>query len=241
MIKKVLMPFLAVSFVITFNSCNNGEEKKDESKIEVVADAVKDLQIAPPAFTPFKLLMVMNTVADFDKWKSSYMSHDSMRLSYGITHYHLGRGTDNPNMILVFAKIEDFQKAKDFASSPKLKDVMKAAGVTGKPEISYSDVIWNDNSKIDQTDRMMVSHKVKDFDAWKKVFDEEGKEKRMENGLIDRGLARGIDDPNMVYIVFAISDMAKAKARVNSPDLKKIMTEAGVTGPPQIIYYQLVD
>jgi hypothetical protein len=33
----------------------------------------------------------------------------------------------------------------------------------------------------------MVTHR-KDFDAWLKVYDEEGTIKRMEEGLIDRGL-----------------------------------------------------
>jgi hypothetical protein len=58
---------------------------------------------------------------------------------------------------------------------------------------------------------------------------------------VDRGLGRSIDDPNMVYIIFAITDMAKAKARVGSPELKKLMKDAGVDGPPQIVYYKLVD
>ncbi len=59
--------------------------------------------------------------------------------------------------------------------------------------------------------------------------------------MIDRGLARGIYDSNMIYIVFAITDIAKAKARIASPKLKKIMMDAGVQGPPKIYYYRLQD
>jgi hypothetical protein len=59
--------------------------------------------------------------------------------------------------------------------------------------------------------------------------------------LTDRGLARGIDDQNMVYIVFAITDKEKATARMNSEELKKIMTDAGVDGAPQIMYYNLAE
>jgi quinol monooxygenase YgiN len=85
----------------------------------------------------------------------------------------------------------------------------------------------------------MIAHRVKDFEAWLKVFDEEGPAKRKENGFLDRGLARGLDNPNMVYIVFAITDKEKAKARINSAELKKIMTDAGVEGPPQFMYFSL--
>ena len=73
-----------------------------------------------------------------------------------------------------------------------------------------------------------------------KVFDSEGKETRAGYGLIDRGIARGNDDPNKVYVLFAVSDIAKAKARSASPELKKLMTDAGADGPPTINFYKLV-
>ncbi|MEP7165426.1 MAG: hypothetical protein ABI741_12075 [Ferruginibacter sp.] len=242
-IKKIFMPILAYSFAIAFFSCNGNEEKKDEAKVDETktADTVKIEQSAPPVFTPFKLVIVKHTVTDFDKWKAGYMAHDSMRNAYGLSHYRLGRGIDDQKMVLVANKIADVQKAKEFAASASLKDAMKKAGVVGKPDVFYVDVVWTDTSKIPQADRMRIIHKVKDFDSWKKIFDAEGKEKRAQFGLIDRALERDIDDPNMVHIVFAISDMAKAKARANSPELKKLMTDAGVTGPPQIFYYKIVE
>ena len=239
-IRNLLAPVLAVSIAIAFFSCNSSEEKKDEKK-EEVKEEKKPEEPVVAAFTPFKIIMVRHTVADFDKWKAGYMAHDSMRQAYGISHYVIGRGLDNPNWVVVVDKVADVQKAKDFSILPGLKDAMKKAGVTGKPEFSYAEVIRNDDTKIDQKERVMVAHHVKDFDTWIKAYDAEGKAKRMENGLLDRGMARGTEDPNMVYIVFAITDMAKAKARVNSPDLKKIMTDAGVDGPPKITYYKLVD
>ncbi len=242
-IKKFLLPVMSTCFAFILFSCNNDGEKKEEVKAEETAkmDTAKVEQPAAVVFTPFKIIMIKHTVADFEKWKAGYLAHDSMRKVYGIAHYRFGRGIDNPNMVVVIDKVDDIRKAKDFTALPDLKTVMQKAGVTGKPEFSFSEVVWNEDKPIDQKDRVMVSHKVKDYDAWKKVYDSEGSAKRMENGLIDRGLARGVDDPNMVYIVFAISDMAKAKARINSEELKKIMTDAGVTGPPQIFFYKIVD
>ena len=57
--------------------------------------------------------------------------------------------------------------------------------------------------------------------------------------MVERGMARGMDDPNMVYIVFAVTDMDKAKARITSEELKTLMTDAGVEGPPSITFYTL--
>ena len=132
-------------------------------------------------------------------------------------------------------------KAKEFSALPNLKEAMKKAGVTGPPEFAYYDVIRNDDSKIDQKERLMVTHRVKDFDAWLKVYDAEGTAKRMEEGLIDRGMARDIDDPNIVTLVFAITVMAKAKEGISSEAKKKLMMDAGVDGPPKMFYYKIVD
>ena len=232
---------MAISFAIAIFSCNDSGEKKDE---ETKIDETKTEETTPvitAAFTPFKVIMVQHPVANFDKWKEGYMSGDSIRKAYDITHFIVGQGIDDPKKAIVINKITDVQKAKDFSKLPYLKDAMKKSGVTGQPVFSYAEVVRNNDTKIDQKERVMIAHKVKDFDAWLKVYDGEGESKRMENGLLDRGLARGADDPNMVYIVFAVTDMAKAKARMNSEELKTLMSGAGVEGPPKIFFYKIID
>lgn len=185
--------------------------------------------------------MIKHKVADYDKWRKGYDSHDSIRRAYGVMNYVMGRGMDDSNMIIVIDKISDLQKAKDFSVLPDLKDAMKMAGVINKPEFYYYDVIRNDNTKIDQKDRLMVTHRVIDFDAWLKDFDAEGTATRMEEGLIDRGMARSANDANMGTLVFAITDIEKAKASINSEAKKKLMKDGGVEGVPEMFYYRLVD
>jgi len=46
-----------------------------------------------------------------------------------------------------------------------------------------------------------------------------------------------VDDPNLVYVVFEVTDITKAKARLANPALKKIMVDAGVVGTPTITFY----
>lgn len=113
--------------------------------------------------------------------------------------------------------------------------------MTGTPSFDYIEVVRNNDSVIEQKERMLVAHKVKDYDAWLKAFDGEGSATRAGYGLLDRGIARGIDDPNMVYVLFAVTDLAKAKARGQSEELKKLMADAGVVGPPKMHLFKLVD
>lgn len=220
------MTFLiACSVPITFLSCNNGDEKKEDNKA-VTAQ-------------PMKILFVKHKVADYAKWKQVYLAHDSARMSMGISQFRLARGIDDSNMVVVMNIIQDVAKAKEFGSSDGLKAAMKNGGVLDTPYVALFQTVRGDSSMVPQMDRMMVIHRVKDFDTWLKVYDKEGTATRAENGMIDKAIARGIEDSNMVYIIFAISDIARAKARAQSPDLKKIMEDAGVEGKPEAIFYRL--
>ena len=238
---KRISVILAAGMILLSFACNNKKEDKTEDKTH--EKMVEETPAIAPvtAFEPFKVVAVQHKVAKFDAWRTAYNAHDSMQHAYGLTPYGLGRGLEDSNMVYAVLKMDDVQKAKEFSKLPNLKEVMKKAGVTGPPVFHYINVIRDDNSKIDYSDRVMVMHKVKDFDAWLKVYDGEGMEARKANGLLDRGLGRDVDDPNMVYIVFAITDMTKAKARMNSPELKKLMTDAGVEGKPTFNFFRIVN
>jgi quinol monooxygenase YgiN len=190
------------------------------------------------AIAPFKIMLIKHTVANYEKWKPAFDAHSSVRKEYGQTDLDLLREIDNPNQLLIVQKISDVQKAKAFTVLPDLKETMEKARVTSAPEFFYYNVVRNEDSKINTKERIMVTHKVKDFDAWVKVYDGEGKATRASEGMVDRVLARGIDDPNIVHIVFAVTDMVKAKAAINSEAKKKLMKSAGVEGVPTIEFYK---
>jgi len=234
--KRLWMSVLVIVFTVVFFSCKNNKAEKVEE-----VSTMEEVDTASTAFMPFKVIVIKHDVADYNKWRLAYDAHDSVRMTYGISHFVIGRGMDNPNTIMVIDKMDDVNKAKDFSMLPSLKDAMKKAGVLNTPKFGFYEVIRNDNSKINLKDRLMVTHRVKDFDAWLKVYDEEGIIKRMEGGLIDRGMARNIDDPNIVTIVFAISDIDKAKALIKSEEQKKVMMDAGVEGVPEMFFYKLVE
>jgi quinol monooxygenase YgiN len=216
----------------------NTPNKEPDTKLAVtkVVEAV-----VPPPFVPFKVMSVTHTVRNFDVWKKSYDEHENMRVANGLTKLAVCRDMDSPNKVYVFVKIADVQKAKDFATNPELKEAMQKGGVNSVPSFLYVDVVRFEESSTANKGRVRIGHKVKDFDAWLKAYDAEGKETRANNGLIDRAISRDLTDPNMVYVTFAISDLAKAKARVKDPSLKKIMTEAGVMSEPVVNFYTSVD
>ncbi len=237
--KKMWKPLAAALLAAAILSCNNGQEapKEDAAKpVDSAKAAVKVDTPAAPAFKPFYVVEIVHTVKDYAKWRPAFNTDSTIRKAAGLTDMVVGRNDANPNSLMVVLDAADTAKAKAFGSDPRLKDIMAKAGVVSKPDMQMFQVIRFDAGS-NEKHWVTVTHKVKDFDAWLKVFDGEGAAARKEQGLIDVALARGANDPNLVQIVFDIKDMAKAKAAITSEEKKKLMASAGVEGKPTITFY----
>ncbi len=75
--------------------------------------------------------------------------------------------------------------------------------------------------------RMIVRNRVKDFDAWKSVFDE-NLGAAQEAGLGLENLWRSLDDPNDVFFIFTVSDLEAAKGFLAAPSSAEAGERAGV-------------
>ena len=243
---QVLKLFFALISAVILFSCNSGTETKtDETTMttdaastintDTMAMALTAAPTQPSLEAPFDIVEIDQVVKDYGAWRPFFNSDTAERKASGLEDLVVSKNMDKPNDISVLLLASDMSRAKAFTTDPRLKDVMQKAGVVGKPEIFYWHVIrFNPEAKGKQW--VMVTHKVRDFDIWQKAFDAEGTAARAEHGLVDAVLARGVDDPNMVMIAMDLADMDKAKERIKDPALKKIMTDAGVTGAPKIIF-----
>ncbi|MEO8719666.1 MAG: hypothetical protein ABI297_07855 [Ginsengibacter sp.] len=233
---KTLISFLAIGIMASF-SCNSNTSKKEESSTVTADTTATTTSKSASEFKPFNVALLTNTVKDYAKMRTVFDADSNNRKANGMETIVVGREIDKPNNILIGFAISDVQKTKGFFKSPKLKEAMQKAGVISKSDVLFLDVIrFNKDSKEKQW--VDVTHKVKDFDAWLKVFDAEGSAKRASDGLVDVVLARGVDDSNLVHLVFDITDMAKAKASMISAEKKKLMMSAGVQGTPKIEFYK---
>ena len=238
--KPALQPLLAICIGMVLLSCNNSTEAtKEEPKKTADSTAAAAAPVAD-AFQPFDVMEISHTVKDYSKWRPAFDADAVNRKANGMEDIVVGRGIDNPNNVLIAVKAADLEKAKSFSADPKLKETMQKAGVVSKPGFQLFHLIrFNPDAKEKQW--VIITHRVKDFDAWLKAFDEEGKTQRASEGMVDAALGRGVDDPNIVHIVLDITDMSKAKAALVSDAKKKLMMSAGVEGKPVIEFYQTAE
>lgn len=231
------------AMVCFFVSCGGGESKKEtstESDTTTSNAPVAPQEVNTIITTPQNMMVVTHAVSNFAKWLNSYEEHDSLRLAFGIHSYVIGRGVKDSNMVLVAVKADDMDKAKAFAKDPSLKKAMQKGGVIGSPSISFLVNVFQDTSMLNpDLLRSRSSFMVKDWDTWEKGF-KEGKQERLDNGLVDRVYGHDPDDNKKVSLVLAVTDTAKAFAYWKSDALKKRREASGVVSQPQRFLFRVV-
>jgi len=226
--KKINL-LLVLSISLGIASCNKASEKTAtaETKDTITAVAVEPAEAGPTL--PMDVVTIYHTVKDYDKWRAGFDTDSIARNASGLSFVAVERSADKPNDVKIVLAPSDMAKAKAFMADPRLKDLMDKLGVITKPVANFWSIIrFSPEKRIPGGVLQEFTLKVKDFDTWVKAYDSEGTATRAANGWEDIVLGRGIDDPNMVHVVFGITDMAKAKARSASPELKKLMEQAGV-------------
>jgi hypothetical protein len=237
---KLMSVLPALSIAVLLSSCNSEPAKEETKSADTAAAAPAPVAEVKPAFSPFKVVILQQKVKNFAKSEAEYFNRDSLRNTYGISHYVIGRDLRDSNTVFVVDKIQDEEKAKSFYALPGAKALMKKAGVSTPPAFTYAEFVRVNDSPLQFTDGLAVSHHVKNYDAWLKAYDADGAAGKSAQGLIERGITRNLYDSNTVSVLFEVSDMAKAKATMASADLKKKMTDAGVDSPPTVRWFKLI-
>ena len=81
--------------------------------------------------------------------------------------------------------------------------------------------------------RLFVRHKVNDYPKWRKVYDDFGAT-RTKMGEVGDWVFQLAGDPNDVTVIHDFDSVDKAKAFMESSELRETMGNAGVAGKPDI-------
>jgi hypothetical protein len=76
---------------------------------------------------------------------------------------------------------------------------------------------------------LLVDHRVADFDAWLKVYDEV-RQWQHDTGVRFEQVLRSTDDPNRVLVTHAFESRDAAETFVANPELQEAMASGGVDG-----------
>ena len=180
------------------------------------------------------ILVVHHFVEDFDTWKPVFDEHEAVRRTHGEIEHRLYQDIHNPNRLVIHNDFPSVEAAQGFGSDPSLPEAMERAGVTGEPSISVATL--GERKRYADGDvgvTFGVHHPVRDYDAWKPVFDEHEAVRR-RHGALEHRIYRIVDDPKYVVIHLDFPAEADGDAFVADPSLKEAMDRGGVTAEPGV-------
>jgi quinol monooxygenase YgiN len=87
----------------------------------------------------------------------------------------------------------------------------------------------------------IVRHRVADFDAWRKAYDEFAPI-QAEHGVHGHQVLRSVENPNDVIVTHTFASREAANAFFAMPELKEAMSKAGVNADSvEISYFDEVE
>ena len=86
-------------------------------------------------------MFVRHKVNDYANWKRAYDEFVSVRKEHGVTGASVHRDANDADFVIVTHQFKDVNAAKAFAGSEELKSAMANAGVSGPPEIWFTEDI----------------------------------------------------------------------------------------------------
>lgn len=82
-------------------------------------------------------LFVHHKVQDYTAWRKVFDDLTAMRTGYGCTGHKVFRSPNDPNEITILTEWKNVDQAKNYATSPDLKEGMKNAGVISQPDVMF--------------------------------------------------------------------------------------------------------
>jgi hypothetical protein len=113
-----------------------------------------------------------------------------------------------------------------------IKQVMLACMVLAVAAGAVAQQMKQEGKRVDKV-TVVITHEVKDYVAWKNVFDADDMD-RSKAGFKLSGVYRDAKSPNWVTVVGEFPNVDAAESFVSNPKLKEIMGQGGVLGKPEV-------
>ncbi len=81
------------------------------------------------------VVLIRHRVANVKKWKSTFDAEAENRKARGSKGAHLLRDVDHAKELVVILRWNDPAKARQFATSDELRELMAKAGVSDRPDV----------------------------------------------------------------------------------------------------------
>lgn len=82
-------------------------------------------------------LLIRHYVADYPGWKAVFDEFEPTRRANGALQERLFRDAADPHLVVVLLAWDDLERARLFVDSDDLREALKQAGITDRPDIWF--------------------------------------------------------------------------------------------------------
>jgi hypothetical protein len=87
------------------------------------------------------MMIIRHKVGDYGKWRPAFDSHCAMQKAAGLSNPRALHSADDKSEIVIIFDATDTKKAREFATSPDLKEGITKAGVIDLPTMYFLESI----------------------------------------------------------------------------------------------------
>ena len=84
-----------------------------------------------------KYMLCKHKVEDFEKWYSVFRTHAKAQRDAGLEILHILREAFDPDLVVMWFRVEDVEKAIAFTETPDAYQAAEDSGVIGVPEMLF--------------------------------------------------------------------------------------------------------
>ena len=216
-------------------ACSTPEEE------EAIIQPTNEATVADSLAGDLVYVVFGHEVKDYAVWKQTHTDLAVTREAWGITDSYIMQGADEDSIVWMISTAPNEEAAHEFMVDPNLARAMDAAGVEGEVyRAILAPGFVNSFDPNDFPNRIIVQHGVRDFDAWKAVFDGHAGS-RERAGLVDLFVSHPVGDSTDVHMMFGVLDESSLTNYMSSPALRVAMRLSGVIGEPKAYFVRKAD
>jgi hypothetical protein len=174
-------------------------------------------------------------VADYEHWRAGY--ERAVAADPEILSHRIWRGQDDPTFVVIAEFFDSRSYAEMAWNNEATREAMARDGIDMTSlRFDFLDEVGGHGDGPPGATTALVHHRVADYDAWRRVFDEVVAGPLYEV-VRSHGVWRGQDDPNLVVVGETYDSRAGAEAAFSDPAGLEAMAHAGVDTSSMQIHY----
>ncbi len=229
---RAFVPLFLLSLLL-ISACSSRTDATEEYTNEpTVATAASDTSV---------FLVFGHEVEDYAQWREVHTDLDVVREEWGITDAYLMQGAQEDSVVWMMMTAPGETAARGFMVDPNLARIMDTEGVEGEVYRAILESgFTNSFNPADFPNRVIVQHEVRDFDAWKRVFDGHVGS-RQRAGLVDLYVSHPVGDSTDVHMMFGVTNEGRLVEYMASAPLRAAMRLSGVVGEPRAYFVRTAE